>query len=89
MSNLEKDYSIAVAAINAKLAEAGKLVEEAGKIGRDAGIEVLNIHPYLAENGEYTDDQLEELEDILYKVEFGPLLGAMDEVGWATSSLNC
>lgn len=89
MSKIEKDYSAAVADINAKISAAGKLIAEAGKIGKKAGIEMLNIHPYYYDSGEYTDEELEKLQSILDDVKFRPLLGAMDSVGWATSSLYC
>jgi hypothetical protein len=89
VAKLEKDYNDVIKKINAKIKEAGKLIEEAGNLGKKAGIEMLNIHPVLYEDGEYTDEQLEDLEEITYNIEFSPLLNAMDEVGWATSSLNC
>lgn len=89
MNELEKDYSVAIASINKKLAAAGKLIEEAGEIGEAAGIPMLNVDPYDYENGEYTNEELEELEETLYNIEFGPLLNAMDAVGWRTSSLFC
>lgn len=89
MSELDKKYDDVIKEINAKIKEAGKLIKEAGKIGKKAGIDMLNVHPYTYESGDYTDEQLEDLEEITYKIEFSPLLDAMDDCGWATSSLNC
>lgn len=83
MSDLESEFQEAVDQINAKIKEAAKLLTEARKIGKDAGIDKLTFD-------RWEDSELEEdVEEAMAEIDFGPLLDEMDAAGWSTSSLGC
>lgn len=81
-STFDSDFEEAVEKINAKLAEAGKLMAEAREIGKKAGFESLSPINYC---GSLSD----EMYDALNEIDFHPILNEMDELGWRTSSLHC
>lgn len=83
MSEIDKDFDKVAEAINAKLVEAAKLLREANKMGKDAGMEYLAGSYYLLED--LPKNQVDMMEEIDYR----PVLGALDEAGWSVSSMKC
>jgi hypothetical protein len=83
MSDLDKDFEAVAEQINAKLVEAAKLLQEANKLGQDAGMEYLAGSYYLR------DDLSREQCEMMDEIDYNPVLRALDNAGWSVSSMKC
>lgn len=83
MTDMEKDFNKVAEQINSKIAEAAKLLQEANKLGQDAGLEYLGGSYYLLD--ELSEEDREKMEEINWR----PLLSELSSAGWSTSSMKC
>lgn len=83
MSDMDKEFGKVVEQINGKIAEAAKLLAEANKLGKDAGLEVLGGSYYAME------DMSEEAREKMEEIDFHPLMITLEDSGWSTSSMKC
>lgn len=83
MSDMDKEFNEVVGRINSKIAEAAKLLAEANKLGKEAGMEVLGCSYYTME------DMSEEAREKMEEINFRPLMSALEDSGWSTSSMKC
>lgn len=96
MSNLEQDFDLTIAQVNAKLAEAAKAIREATalaeRVGYKSGL-ILTQFNQERENmdwdAEDADDQYEALEEKYDAIDVSDLEDALDSAGWSTSSSYC
>ncbi len=83
MSEIDKDFDKVAEQINAKLEEAAKLLQEANKMGQEAGMEYLAGSYYLR------DDLSREQCEMMDEIDYSPVLRALDVAGWSVSSMKC
>ncbi len=105
MSDLDKEFEVAAAEINAKIKEAATALREANDLAKKAGLPAL-IHTQWTDDNfdvdDLDDEELEKLEaDPEWDGESSPLKMKMDKIdvsdlesaiahgGWSTSSSYC
>jgi hypothetical protein len=101
---LEKDFEKTAEAINAKVKEATKALEEANRLAKEAGLPALIYTQWTREDDdyEYSEEELEELESDenwdgeatplerkLNMIDVSDLEGELEQAGWSTSSSYC
>lgn len=84
MSEMEKDFTEVVSAINAKIKEAAKAMKEANKLGKEAGLSQLTLG---MDEETLTQDEIAILEQD--EIDIYPLFNELDKAGWRTSSIGC
>jgi hypothetical protein len=102
MSELDKDFDQVVSQINAKLKEAADAISEANRLSETVGLPALIYTQWLRDdaymNNRRSDDpkdrdeienELEELQAKLEKIDVHELESALGQGGWSTSSSYC
>lgn len=90
MSNdIEKDFTAVAEQINDKIKEAAEALKEANKLAKAVGAEYYDDSKTDDFNHYPTVNQAEKT--LAGLVNFNPLLNALDDAGWQTSSMtaNC
>jgi hypothetical protein len=90
MSELDKDFDIVAAQINAKFEEAGKAMREANELMEKAGVKTMFIHPDAGPSSyDIEEEEVESQEEMRYKLDISPVFKELRRAGWSTSSMRC
>ena len=83
MSELNEDFEKVATEINSKIEQAAKLLAEANRLGKAAGMECLG-------GGYYSTEGVSgETREMMEEIDFNPLLRELENAGWSRSSMMC
>jgi hypothetical protein len=77
-TKLDDEFKKTASQINEKIVEAAKLIEEANRLGEEAGLKYIAYYPY----------DKPEIADKLEIIKFDKLFEALEGAGWHTSTMT-